>query len=464
MFIRNSLSHLFLILFLTLCLVAFGAFGCGDDDDDDDTGNLPPVDDDDDDDDDDSAVSPVSVEIVGNLEMIPATTTVEYSALVTYSDDTTQTNPADLEWAIENEDVATVVDGTVTGVANGATTLTAAVGETKVSGSMDIFVGPDVYLYDFFTNTFDAIDRVAKTYTVGYIDLAGPDEMLLNDIIFADGKVYLANSGDFFLGTEGDEGVFEVDTGNMTTNLIPIAVTGPWATANDNGTIYLTGNGDSKLGIYNSTKGVSFVDLPANCVPGELAVANGKVYISCTGFDFSDFSYGNTVAVYDPSTKGVSTVTLETGENPGFIIPNSDETAVYVVAVGDYATTFGAINKIDTTTDTVVDSFALGGTLGGADLAPNGYLFVLDGINMYVIDTSDDSLVRDESDPIVVGNTGDYLAGIHAHNDVSEIYVSAIDYVLFANSVFVINSDTFEMVHTYDLSDPMSAPGRLTSW
>ncbi len=470
MFSGKSFSNSPLILLLIVLVLGCSVFGCSDDDDDDDdTGNLPPIDDDDsdddDNDDDDSAATPQSVEIVQSPEIIPADTTATFTALVTYSDDSTQINPDGLTWSTGDGGTATVDQGVVTGIADGATTLTATISDVKAADTIDIFVGPDLYVYDFFTNTFDAIDRGQKSYLADYTGAGAAVGIMLNDIFFADQKLYLADSGDFDIGSQGDEGVVVVDPVAMTSTKIPIAVLAPWATLYDKGTIYLTGNLDDQLGIYTDGKGVEYVALPADCVPAELAKANDKIYISCTGFDIGPpASYGNTIAVYDPSTKGVSTITLETGENPGKLIPTEDETAVYVIATGDYATVFGAVNRIDTATDTVASSLSLGGSLGLADIGLNGYLFVLDGADMYVIDTSDDNILRGEANPVEVGNDGDYLAGLHVHNDTGHVYVSGVNFTTFTNSVFVIDGAAFNNLHTYDVSDPLAAPGRLASW
>ena len=447
-------------LLVVLAMAVAPVFGCDDDDDDDNNDDTTDADDDDDDDDNDD-VAPTSIELDPVDEAVPVGTTAGFTALVTYSDDTTALDPPELTWSIADDAIATVTDGVVTGVAAGQTTLTAAIAE--LSATAPIYVAPDTFVFDMFTGTVDLIDRGAQTYMVDDFG-SGSLATVPNRLIFHEGFLYLIDSADYGPGVTGGEKVVKIDALDGAVTDIALDMDSPWANAFYEGVLYATGNLSDELAVITPDKAIQYVDLPTGCAPGDLTGANGKVYVSCTGFD--GMNYGDTVAVYDPSTKGVSEITLAAGVNPGSAIATVDEAFVYVATAGNYVDITGTINKIDTATDTVTNSFSIGGTLGLAALSwCTDVLFVLDGTGMYAIDTAnDDDILRGEGDPIVVGEAGAWLSTIHVHADTGNVYVGNQNFVTFVNEVEIYDGDTFAFIETYDVSATFSSPGGIASW
>ena len=470
--IQNLVSRRWwMLLWVLVTALSIAGFGCESDDEDDeeDTANEDDdaadddVTDDDDatDDDDDATGNVESIVIEPSSEAIPLGTDADFVATVTYKDTTTETNPADLVWETGDDTKATVDAGTVTGVAGGSTTLSATM--EGVTAMIDLFVGPDVFLYDMFTGTVDAIDRGSDTYIQDYLATKASVATVPNHIFYYDANLYVTDSADGGPGKTGNEKVVVVDPAAKTTSDVMVDMDSPWAASVYDGYLYVTGNlSDDLAKIDLATKAIDYISLPAGCVPGQLTGANGKVYISCTGFDSSYFTYGNTVAVYDPSVKSVSEITLIYSENPGSIVTTADESAVYVIAVGNYYDTFGAINKIDTATDTIESGVDIGGWLGNAVISDADMLFVLDDKNMYAYDTATDSFVRNAGNPITVGSDGSWLAGLTFNPDSSEIYVS--NWLAYSNSIEVIDAVTFTSLGSYDLSAIGVSPGLLAAW
>ena len=442
--------------------------GCQNDDDEDEdavvtTDDDDSSDDDDDfsDDDDDATGNVASIQIEPASEAIPVGTEADFVATVTFIDDTTEINPAGLFWETDLSK-ATIDGATVTGISGGTTTLTATM--EGVSDSIDIFIGPDVFLYDMLSGTLDAIDRGAETYIQDYLGSKAPISIVPNNIIYYDSKLYITDSADSSPGKTGNEKVVVIDPAQKVVDDIMLDLDSPWATAIYDGFLWVTGNlSDNLAKVDLATKAIDYINLPAGCVPGNLAGANGKIYISCTGFDLNYFTYWNKVAVYDPNAKTVAEIILSNSENPGSVISSADESSVYVIAVGNYYDTFGAINKIDTATDTIEFGVDIGNWPGNAVITDAGILFVLDGKYMYAYDTGTDSFIHDGSDPIVVGTDTSWLAGLAFSADSSEVYISNQDYT-DGNTIEVFDSVSFASLISYDLSASGAIPGLLTTW
>ncbi|MDP8224273.1 MAG: Ig-like domain-containing protein [Candidatus Lernaella stagnicola] len=459
-----------LIALLVLLAIMFApVIGCDENDENDTSGDdddtLDDADDDTIDDDDDTTgdddTAAVVVELVPDSEMLPVGASENFVALVTYPDDTTAQNPAEIVWTTADETVATVAGGSVTGVGSGVTTLVATLGDAEASAP--VYVAPDVFAFDLFTGTIDTIDRIAQTFTVDAF-AAGAYAAVPNRIFALEGILYVTDSGDFGAGIVGEEKLVAIDAVDGAATTVTLDMDSPWATTAYDGMFYTAGNLSDQLALITSTGTVNYVDLPAGCVPVDLVGAAGKIYVSCSGFDGA--SYGDFVAVYDLATESVTEITLAAGQNPGAIVATWDEANVYVVATGNYVDVLGAVNKIDTAADTVVSSFDLGTSPGGAALSWfNDVLFVLDGVNMYAIDTADgDAILRGPDDPIIVGDEGAWLSAIHVHDDTANVYVANQNYTSFVNEIEVYDGDTFAFLQSYDISASGSSPGGIASW
>ncbi len=105
--------------------------------------------------------------------------------------------------------------------------------------------------------------------------------------------------------------------------------------------------------------------------PEGMAVANGKLYVANTGFDFGDFSYEpGTVSVLDASDLSAIT-TIDVGLNPQECLVTPDG-RVHVICTGDFWMTTGVVHVIDPATDAVVDSLAMDGYPGGGAAFADG--------------------------------------------------------------------------------------------
>lgn len=105
--------------------------------------------------------------------------------------------------------------------------------------------------------------------------------------------------------------------------------------------------------------------IPVGKAPEGMAVANGKLYVANTGFDFGTFGYDpGTVTVVDLAT-GNPVATVSVATNPQECVLAPDGT-IHVVCTGDYAAVTGGIDVLDPLTDTVTATLACDAYPGGA--------------------------------------------------------------------------------------------------
>ena len=443
--------------------------------DDDDT-----VDDDDVVDDDDAAPSPVSLSVVPSGNAVPVNGTQQFHALVLYSDDTEQVDPEGVTWDVADDGTASVNDGLVTGLVEGATELVASIDDGEkalVSDTVDLVIGPDVFFMDMMSS-FNAWDRAAASYVADPFSFS-TFVIVPNSVIIDGSDVFLVDSGDYGAGISGYEQVIYIDLVAGTKTPISLALDddpetsldSPWGATVYDGYLWVTGNLNDKLAKVNLNDfdDTTFIDLPDGCVPGYLDGANGKIYVGCTGFSITKGYVAGKLAVVKVSDSSISTIDL-TEINPGKVLASADESTVYVVRVGD---TFGepvvagSVIRIETDGDTIENTVDFSDALGGACLDEQGQLWVLSGISNegYVLDTFDnEAWLVDESNPLSIGQSGAWLADIFCHDSAGLVYVADIDYTNFDFLVLPFAMDDYSAQTAWDLGPVFGTPQGIVAW
>ena len=207
------------------------------------------------------------------------------------------------------------------------------------------------------------------------------------------------------------------------------------------------------------TNTISKVDVISRTVVGEYAVGQtpeglmvvgNKLYVCCTGFQWSkyknitgrDWVFDPThqknafkaysyipgkVYVFDLQNKTVVD-SIAVGINPQYLDldPGGE---LNVMCTGDYSSVTGQIYRIDPNTDTVIDSIATGGSPGVISIGTDGVGFLAAGGwypdpgKVYTFDSYADTMIRGSDDPI--------------HTDCGVIAVTA----LFPSQVLTCNFD-----------------------
>ena len=115
---------------------------------------------------------------------------------------------------------------------------------------------------------------------------------------------------------------------------------------------------------------------PTGIAPEGMCVANGKLYVANTGFDFTNFSYGpGSVTVFDLASNAV-VATIPVALNPQECLTTSDG-FVHVVCTGDFFATMGAVSIIDPASDTVSSTLPIAGFPGNGATDTSGVVYLL---------------------------------------------------------------------------------------
>jgi len=424
-----------LALFLLPSLALVTGCDCGDDDDSDDgdASGLPPYDDDDtgdddtadddtvdddagDDDtadDDDTEPALESVEIVPEKRAVPVGATKAFTAVAHYDDDTTSTTE-DFTWTSGDGGLLSVTtDGEATGEAAGITTLTVGLGDETAAA--DVLVGPDVFWFDGIAGTMGAIDRISGDVVDDYLATSKEAAAnIANDIALYDGNAYITDSGDGTVGFTPDvfEGLVEIDLFTKTVTEIAADeadLDNPWAVKIIDGLAFVTGNLSDTLVVFDlDDETYEVFTLPDGCAPADVEVVGEQAYVACTFFDLGTFTYGDgKVAVVDLATKAVTTIATSQ-VNPGNLALSLDGAWLYVVCTGNWFDQFGKIDVIDISESSVAQTLDMTAAAPGPiAIASNGRAFIGDNFSgsVFVIDTSTNTWLRDESDPIVIAGS-----------------------------------------------------------
>jgi len=159
------------------------------------------------------------------------------------------------------------------------------------------------------------------------------------------------------------------------------------------------------------------IDLPAGSSPAGIVVDGGRAYTANTGLDSETYAYGPaTVSVIDTVTdtivdadgdsgNGEDTPISITGINPQDLAVDV-EGNLWVVCTGDWGSTFGVVDVVDTLTLSETDSLATGSSPGSIALG-NRVALVGDGASasLFEIDIETRTVLRDETNPFVLTTT-----------------------------------------------------------
>ena len=152
--------------------------------------------------------------------------------------------------------------------------------------------------------------------------------------------------------------------------------------------------------------------------PEGMTITDGKLYVANSGFDFDTFEYGpGSVSVLNLST-GSTAATVPTAVNPQECVLAPDGT-VHVVCTGDYGAASGAVQRIDPTTDTVLDTLPVDGFPGGA-VALGGSIFLnvttpVFSSEIHRYDAVTLAWIRDAADPLLP--SFDFYGNLRATSD-----------------------------------------------
>ena len=221
-----------------------------------------------------------------------------------------------------------------------------------------------------------------------------------NAIHFMGGKGYVVNSMD------NQVQIFDPDSGETLGEVDLGAGANPWEIGFWEGSekkAYVSNLLLNSVSVINLDNQAIEKNIEVGQAPEGILITAGKVYVSNTGLNPSDYSYGDgTVSVINPDNDTVAK-TIPVGKNPQALIIGP-EGEIDVLCTGDYASVFGEIYVIDPGVDEVTTSFPVGGTPGVFALAPNGRVYLGGfGTGLYAYDTADNSVIYGATNPLLNG-------------------------------------------------------------
>jgi YVTN family beta-propeller protein len=160
---------------------------------------------------------------------------------------------------------------------------------------------------------------------------------------------------------------------------------------------------------------VSIVDLAGAQAIGALSVGKSpeglllygdRLYVACSGFDFSTFGYDpGRVFVIDLAA-GAVVDTIPTGLNPQAMARDAIG-RIHVVCTGDYVLVPAQVDVIDPAAGAVVQTIAIGGAPGTIAIGGDGLGYLgsyVDGLLVY--DAASGAPLRSAANPVDVGGLG----------------------------------------------------------
>lgn len=244
-----------------------------------------------------------------------------------------------------------------------------------------------------------------------------------NRVVVFGQEAYVVNSGTFGVAEDASVQVIDLSSATLVRTIPLPDGDSPWDIAVVGfDKAYVTNlYGDSITILDPRVDGPSAItgtiDLPAGSGPAGILIDGERAYTANTGIDPVTYTYGpGTVSVIDTATDTV----VDADADPG----NGDDTPVsisgvnpqdlamdgsgnlWVVCTGDWDSTFGVVDVIDTLTLSDVDSLVTDGSPGSIAIG-NRLVLVGDGsgANLFVIDLASRAILNDGENPWVLTTT-----------------------------------------------------------
>ncbi len=215
--------------------------------------------------------------------------------------------------------------------------------------------------------------------TLSYYDL---DKDTLYEDVLETGRTpnYLLIQGDLgIVVNSGFQGVPSLDLINLEEKKVisrkPLPVgTNPYGITYSGGKYYLTLSASDM--VYVLTQNLNVTDsFKVGKWPQGITSFNGKVYISATGLNISDYTYEDGyLYIIDPQSRSIDSIKV--GKNPQTVKVKDNK--IWVMCTGDYWSVTGAFYKIDQTNLNIEDSINVLHFPNDFEILPDGQILYTD--------------------------------------------------------------------------------------
>ncbi len=194
-----------------------------------------------------------------------------------------------------------------------------------------------------------------------------------NDLFIHNDKLYVLNSA------SADINVLDIsDIRNIRSSSRCELMSGSapqFFDVSANGKMYITNNSDTSVTVVDIETMQIEDTIKVGLSPADIEIAGDKAYVCNSGFKTDDWTYvQGTISVISTESNEVIK-TIDVPMNPQYL--ESTETGMlHVVCTGNYNDVFGNILAIDTNTDAVTDTIAIGGKPAQLAFAAGGTAYV----------------------------------------------------------------------------------------
>ncbi len=210
----------------------------------------------------------------------------------------------------------------------------------------------------------------------------------------------------FIVSSGGDRvDVFDLATESITASIPLPAGSNPWTCEVTDGRVFVSGLLTDRVYEIDPWSATVIDEIGVGVAPEGMCVADGKLFVANTGFDFGTFSYGpGTVSAIDLATNAVvATIPVVTNPQECSTLPDG---TVHVVCTGDFFLTTGAVEIIDPPTHGIVESIPIPAYPGTAAANESGLVYLgittaSFGSEIWAYDATTRLLVHDGSNPIL---------------------------------------------------------------
>lgn len=272
-------------------------------------------------------------------------------------DDTTPVEPrGDYEGGlfIANEGNITKANGTVSYISDDLqieNNVFSLVNSGKVTGDVPQSIGFNGDLAYLVVSNSHKIE-VVNRYTFKSIATITANLNSPRFIAFANGKGYITNWGDPYVGTDDYVAVLDLATNTISSTLIPV-VEGPEKIIENDGKLYVAHKGGynqgNSLTVINSATNAVVTNIEVGDVPSALVKDNGTLYVLCDGRPFyaAPETAGKIVKVNLSSNTITSTLSFADLTHPGFMDVSNNK--IYYTVDSDVYTTATTAATLPTT-------------------------------------------------------------------------------------------------------------------
>lgn len=250
-----------------------------------------------------------------------------------------------------------------------------------------------VFVLNSVSGTLSKIDTATGTVNNQFATLGTQ----ANRMAVANQKAYVVNSGD------NSVQVINLQTGQTTGNIFIGASSNPWEIYVDNDKAYVTGLFTNKVYKLDLNTMQVVGNVTVGTAPEGMCMVAGKLYVGNTGGYQNNYT-PSTVSVVNIESMSVE-ATIPVEVNPQYLF--ADNGMIHVACTGNWNDISGKVCVIDPSTNSVVQTIAIGGNLGNIWISTNHIAYIAEAMNtgLYAYNTENYSVLFDASHSFTPGGS-----------------------------------------------------------